>query len=267
MVAVGAPYYGANNQGAVFVYRTNNDQLELSQTILPSDNLMKGFGMKLSDVLENDIGVTTGFGVAAPEADTVTYIKARPVVRFQDDTRIKVNPASIDPRKSPEITLTVEPRVVKQSNYNNDILVKVTVSTDIGRLQPKQAETETTTLSGRSNTGNTLQFKYSLKDSLVGDSNLNLNDPNYSPIRFDIFWGVIVLIIVVIAFLCQLSTVSQPARAVTRIHVQPLIQRIVNMERIPMKVDRKFIRKLSQQESSSMFVTYLKVVNAMSKQN
>ena len=90
MVAVGAPYYGANNQGAVFVYRIKNDQLELSQTILPSDNLITGFGMKLSDVLENIDGVTAGFGVAAPESNSITYIRTRPVVRFQDDTSIQL---------------------------------------------------------------------------------------------------------------------------------------------------------------------------------
>ena len=185
MVAVGAPYYGPNNQGAVFVYqkRHETNYLELSQIVLPSNSFATGFGMKLSDMLENIDGVTKGFGVAAPESDAMTYIRTRPVVRFKDATSIQVNPASIDPRKAAQINLSVQPMVIKQSNYINDVIVTVTVITDNGRLKSSNSGIETLTLTGGNNIGSRLQFQYSLQDRLVGADNLDLNDPNYSPIR------------------------------------------------------------------------------------
>ena len=267
MVAVGAPYYGT--RGAVFVYRTTSgsDELELSQTILPSIGISTGFGMKLSDVLENSNGVTKGFGVGAPEADTLTYIRTKTVVRFKDDSRIGVNPTSIDPRKNPQITLSVQPRIVKQSVYNNNVIVTVTVTWDSRRLESSQSGIETTTLRGGNNIGDNLQFKYSLNKSLVGDSNLNLNDPNYNPIRYDLFFRTIFLYTIVQDFLFKLSTVSLHARRAMIIHVQSLIPKIMNMERFRMKVDREFLRNHSQQELSLTFATFLKVANAMLNMN
>ena len=243
-MAVGAPYYGVNNQGAVFVYRTKygTEELELSQTVLPSNRaITTSFGMKLSDVLENNSGVARGFGIAAPEADVMTYVRARPVVRFRDDTMIEVTPTIIrDPRNNPQIMLSVKPKVVKLSDYNNDISIKVTVTTDNGRLEAKQPEFEILTLIGGNNEAKRLQFKYSLRDSTVYGS-------SYSPIRFDSFGRKYDSRINVSAFLSNWSTVCLLARAPIRIHVQLLIQKMIKMERIQMKKDRKFSRKQSQQ--------------------
>ena len=220
MVAVGAPYYGVNNQGAVFVYRTKygTEELELSQTVLPSNSITTSFGMKLSDVLENNSGVTKGFGIAAAEAPT--FIR--------------------DPRNNPQITLSVKPKVVKLSDYSTDISIKVTVTTDNGRLEAKQPEFEILTLIGGNNEAKRLQFKYSLRDSPVYGS-------SYSPIRFDSFGRKYDSRINVSAFLSNWSTVCLLARAPIRIHVQLLIQKMIKMERIQMKKDRKFSRKQSQQ--------------------
>ena len=108
--------------------------------------------MKLSNMLENESGVARGFGIAAPEADIITYVKARAVVRFLDLTRVEVTPAIIYPRKDPQIVLSVQPMVVKQSDYNNDVSVKVIVTTDYDRLESSQTQYETLTLIG----GNTV---------------------------------------------------------------------------------------------------------------
>ena len=186
MVAVGSPNYGLDNQGAVFVYRSKSKLASTPSQIIKSlGGIITGFGMKLSDVKTDIDGVTDGISVGSPNQDAITYIHVRTVVRFKEMFEFKMEPNYIDPvKEDQEIVLSLTPKIEKLSSYSNDLIAKVTVSTDTSRLEPGQDLTQTATFTRGQTSSEPILFSFSLMEALRDQfRNSNLDNKKFKPIR------------------------------------------------------------------------------------
>ncbi|XP_077978890.1 integrin alpha-8-like [Glandiceps talaboti] len=100
-IAVGAPYYGNDNKGAVFIYHgsENGIRTKISQVIRASDinaNL-KTFGSSLAGGLDMDNNQYSDILVGAYASDKAVLLRSRPVVNIKAD--VSVFPEYIDLEK------------------------------------------------------------------------------------------------------------------------------------------------------------------------
>ena len=166
-VIVGAPHY--EQTGAVFLYRLKNNQMELSQTIKPTRATTRGFGLRLSEP------ITAGIAVAAPDSKEAFFVRVRPVVRFREVSTIRIQPTTIDRQRDREITLIIQPTIVRLSAPSEELLVRAEVQTD-GRLTAVGTNNQQGTFSRNSVATSELRLKY----------NLDLSSNNLHPVHLNI---------------------------------------------------------------------------------
>ena len=153
-VIVGAPYY--LETGAVFLFRMRNNKLELSQTIQSPGLPTRGFGLRLS---EAKLGA--GIAVAAPDNREAFFIRARPVPRFRDISSIRIEPKVIDPKRDKQITVKIEPKIIRMSDPSVELIIQAEVETD-SRLTPESSVIQGRTFAGGSQTTPELRLIYNL---------------------------------------------------------------------------------------------------------
>ena len=152
-VIVGAPHY--QQTGAVFLFRLIDSKLELSQTITPSGLNTRGFGLRLSDPSSD------GIAVAAPKSSEAFFIRVRPVVRFKDISSIRIEPKTIDRAKDKQISVIIEPRIIRMSAPSEKLVVRAEVQTD-GRLTAASPSGQKGTFTSGSSATSELRLKYNL---------------------------------------------------------------------------------------------------------
>ena len=166
-VVVGAPHY--QQTGAVFLFRLIDSKLELSQTITPSGFNTRAFGLRLSDPSSD------GIAVAAPKSSEAFFIRVRPVLRFKDISSIRIEPKTIDRAKDKQITVIIEPRIIRMSAPSEMLLVRAEVQTD-GRLTAASPSGQQETFSSGSSVTSELRLKY----------NLDLSTNNLHPVHLNV---------------------------------------------------------------------------------
>ncbi|XP_077978498.1 integrin alpha-8-like [Glandiceps talaboti] len=97
-IAVGAPYYGEDKKGAVFIYHgsRNGIRTQISQIVTASDinTNLRTFGSSLAGGLDMDNNQYPDILVGAYSSDNAVLIRSRPVINIEAD--VNVNPELID---------------------------------------------------------------------------------------------------------------------------------------------------------------------------
>ena len=119
--------------------------------------------------------LTSGIAVASPERSRVYYIKAKPVPRLRDFTQVSFSPKIIDPQATKTITLTVRPRIRRQSARSVKLNIRGSVKTDY-RLRPDSDSEVERSYGPNSYQTSDMIFRFSL--------NPQGRVPNHSPVEF-----------------------------------------------------------------------------------
>ena len=118
---------------------------------------------------------TAGIAVAAPDSKEAFFVRVRPVVRFRDVSTIRIQPTTIDRQRDREITLIIQPTIVRLSAPSEELLVRAEVQTD-GRLTTVGTNNQQGTFSRNSVATSELRLKY----------NLDLSSNNLHPVHLNI---------------------------------------------------------------------------------
>ena len=119
--------------------------------------------------------LTSGIAVASPERSRVYYIKAKPVPRLRDFTQVYISPKTIDPIATKTITLTVSPRIWRQSAKSVKLNIRGSVETDYRLRLDSDSEVERSYRPDSSKAPDMI-FRFSL--------NPQGPVPNHSPVEF-----------------------------------------------------------------------------------